>query len=146
MDLHRLISGPPPARDLLSRLPSELKQRVLDFVGFEDYFNIRLLSRVCSIAAFERTWNHGLIIRPNKNHVKKLIEVSRRPWLRERIGKIVPSVDDIDHIVVRHWLRSSSSSCYIRYHDYDMAMFNSDFPRILARHSPLLEPEASKIQ
>lgn len=102
MELHRLISGPPPGRDLLSKLPSELKQRVLDFVDFEDHLSIRLVSRLWSIAAFERTWSHGLVLRPNKNHVQKLIEISRRPWLSERINKVVFSLADVDYAVLRH--------------------------------------------
>ena len=96
MELHRLISGPLPGRDLLSKLLSELKQRVLDFVDFEDHLSIRLVSRLWSIAAFGRIWSRGLVLRPNKNHVQKLIEISRRPWLSERINKVVFSLADVD--------------------------------------------------
>ncbi|KAH7403330.1 hypothetical protein BKA64DRAFT_447137 [Cadophora sp. MPI-SDFR-AT-0126] len=145
MDFHRLISGPPPARDQLSTLPSELKQRLLDFVDFKDHLNIRLVSRVWSIAGFKRTWNHGLVLRPNRNHVNKLIEVSRRPWLRERIRKIVFSVDDVDYLVVRHWMWYSSDPVLKQYTS-DVAKFNNDVHRIFARSSSSVEEESLRRQ
>ena len=60
------------------------------------------MSQIWSIAAFERTWSHGLVLRPNKNHVQKLIEACRRPWLNERINKIVFSPADVDYALARH--------------------------------------------
>ncbi|KAK0104482.1 hypothetical protein ONS95_004771 [Cadophora gregata] len=137
MDIYNLISGPPQGRDLLCRLPPELKQRVLDFVEFEDHLNIRRLSRVWSIAALDRTWQHGLVLRPNRNHVTKLIEVSRRPWLREKIDRITFSVDDIDYATVRHWMRTSGYTAYANL--AIVRLIELELRRVLSRHSPSTE-------
>ncbi|CZS90661.1 uncharacterized protein RCO7_06796 [Rhynchosporium graminicola] len=103
MDLSHIVSDFPFNQDDLSALPAELKRRVIDYLEHHDQLNTRLLSRVWSIIGFERIWLHGLILRPNRNHAQKLIEVSRRPWLRERLKEIVFSVDDIDYIFLARW-------------------------------------------
>ncbi|CZT00129.1 uncharacterized protein RAG0_08281 [Rhynchosporium agropyri] len=121
MDLSHIVSDFPFNQDHLSALPAELKRRVIDYLEHHDQLNTRLLSRVWSIIGFERIWLHGLIhltelfdlndradlntlqLRPNRNHAQKLIEVSQRPWLRERLKEIVFSVDDIDYIFLARW-------------------------------------------
>ena len=84
-------------RDFFMSLPFEIKSRIVGFLDIGDVNSLRLASRVWAIKCEDQILRNGITLRPNRNHMQKLIEIYSRPRLAEKIQHMTISLDDLDY-------------------------------------------------